>query len=105
MEAALTALPAKDHPGTAFRDWQVTYSAPKPDFDHGEPRFTFAAQGTLAQAFSPAEFTPGIVGKSLNEARAAIVGLPGLADAKISVWPIWLGHLPNDARRVTIVVN
>ena len=105
MEAALTALASKDHPGAAFRDWQAAYSAPKPDFDHGELRFTFTAQGTLAQEFSPAEFTPGIVGKSLGEARSAIVGLPGLADAKISVWPIWLRHLPNDARRVTIVVN
>ncbi|HUZ92553.1 MAG TPA: hypothetical protein VNG29_00960 [Candidatus Paceibacterota bacterium] len=105
VTSLLTALAAQDDPGDAFTDLSLTYGSTTPDFKNGILSFTLQAQGTLEAAFSADDFKTKLLGQSVNTARSLISALPGLADARISVWPVWLGSIPTNSSKIKIIVN
>ena len=76
------------------------YSDVKADITGGKLSFIVSASGTLTTDFAPDDFKTKLVGKTVEEARFSISQLPGLSDAKISIWPAWLRHIPTDADRI-----
>jgi hypothetical protein len=105
LRSLLLSVATKDNAGLGFRDLQLTYTNVKPDFSHSTLSFTIAAQGTLAPPFSADDFKTSILGKSVNQARSLLTAVPGITDAKLSLWPFWLQGIPTDPKRVTITVK
>lgn len=83
----------------------LNYGGVHADFTKGTVSFSLQAQGTLEPAFNADDFKASIAGKSMNGARAAIAAIPGLADGKISAWPMWLWSVPSNPAKVQIVTN
>ncbi len=101
----LLSLAQGQKPNSVWSALTLTYSGVKPDFTKGKLNFSVNAQGTLEPAFSADDFRTSIEGKSIGEARAAIVALPDLADGKISVWPMWLWSVPGNPSKIEVNAN
>jgi hypothetical protein len=93
-----------DNPGTIFEDLKLDYANVQQDLDHGRLNFSLKVNGTLRPAFSVDDFRSKVTGRSVEEARSAVLGLSGLSGAKISLWPLWLRSIPKDSSRVTVIV-
>ena len=105
VKSVLTSLAGAANPGDVFGKLDLTYSQVQADFKKNVVTFSLAAQGVLTPSFSPSDFTTKVLGQSVDSARSTIAGLQGLSDARVSLWPIWLSKIPNDAKRVKIVTN
>lgn len=89
----------------SFKAVSLNYQNVKADFGKGTVSFSLDASGTLESAFDPGSFKNSIAGKSLGEARLTIAALPGLADGKISMWPMWLWRIPSSPDKVQLSVD
>lgn len=105
LKSFLTLLVSKNSSNTVLTDMQLNYGQAKPDFKLNILSFNLSARGSLKPAFSPEDFKSEILGQKTEKARTLISGLPGLSDAKISLWPVWLTSIPSAASRVTILTN
>ena len=83
----------------------IEYRAIKANISGGKLSFSVAASGTVTTDFSPDDFRAKLAGRTIEEARFAVSKLPGLSDAKISVWPMWLRHVPSDAKRIKVSLD
>ena len=101
----LNAKAVEDNPGKVLQDLTLTYTDVTPNFTSKQMTFTLNAAGTLAPQFNSSLFADSIAGKSQADARQAILALPGLADAKISLWPAWLWALPKNSGRIDINIQ
>ena len=101
----LLELAQKQEPSSTFSALTLDYSGVQPDFGKGRVTFALAAQGSLEPAFSGDDFKTAILGKSINDARTAIAGLPELASGRISAWPMWLWNVPSDPGKVEVSSN
>ena len=101
LSLAQATLPSSTWSG----DPTLNYSNVKPDFTNGRLGFSVAVQGSLEPAFSVDDFKNSITGKSVNDARTAIAGLPQLQDGSISVWPAWVWSIPGNPDKIAVTVN
>ncbi len=105
LKKFLSSLAAKDYPEMIFRDLKLDYGNVKTNFDTGQLTFTVTAQGVLGPQFSADDLKLKISGRGVSEARAAILNLPDLASAKISLWPFWLYRLPANPQKIKIIAD
>lgn len=106
LQSLLNSLMGKDNPDMEFSgDLKIDYQNVKTDMTAGQLTFAVSASGTLKPRFAENDFKPKIAGKSFNEAKATIMALPHLENAKISIWPFWVGNLPKNISRIKIVLN
>lgn len=105
IKSFLTVLAQKDNVNNEFDDLKIYYGAAQANFRNGSETFSLKAQGTLKSIFSADDFKKKVLGQSVDNARISISGIVGLADARISVWPIWLGSIPSDPKRVSVVAQ
>jgi hypothetical protein len=98
----LSALSLKDQPGTQLGDLELQYTQAKSDIVHGKMAISLKAQGTVKQALSLDDLKNSITGKKVSDVRAVIAKVPGLGDAKISLWPFWLQSLPSESQKIQI---
>jgi hypothetical protein len=103
--AFLNAKAQGEDSNKELQDLKVTYTNVTPNFSKKQMTFTVEATGTLAPKFDSASFAAGIAGKSQDEAREAILALPDLSDAKVSLWPAWLWTLPKDSSKIGVKVQ
>lgn len=94
-----------DSPQLVFREFTIEYPQVQADFAQGTLQLTARATGVLAPMFSAEEFIPKMLGKDLDEVRAMTAQLPGLDQAKISIWPFWLSSLPETESRIHLTVE
>jgi hypothetical protein len=92
-------------PDFDLQNFQIAYSDVKPDFDNGTLEFSAAVQSTATPSFSPTDFASTVAGMTLSNARAALAGVSGLADGKISIWPFWLQTMPAAPGKIRVDVN
>ncbi|OGY98339.1 MAG: hypothetical protein A2855_01045 [Candidatus Liptonbacteria bacterium RIFCSPHIGHO2_01_FULL_57_28] len=88
-----------------LQDLKITYANVRPDFAKKQMTFTVEVSGSLAPKFDATSFAADIAGKSQDEARQAILVLPDLADAKVSLWPAWLWGLPQNSSKIEVNVR
>ncbi|OGZ53329.1 MAG: hypothetical protein A3B25_03785 [Candidatus Ryanbacteria bacterium RIFCSPLOWO2_01_FULL_48_26] len=88
-----------------LEDLMIEYRVTKADVPGGKLSFSTVASGTVTTDFSSDGFREELAGRTIEEARFRVSKLPGLSDAKISVWPIWLRHVPSDVKRIKISVD
>jgi len=90
---------------SVFASVNLDYASVQANFATGQVNFTLTAQGELEPSFSAGDFTSSIAGKSIEDARNAILALPNLQDGKISVWPLWLWSIPSDSGKVHVTAH
>lgn len=105
MRSFLEASATKDNPNSIFEELDPDYANAKPDFEKGRLSFSLKVNAALRPAFSDTEFKNKVLGKGIDETRSFISALLELGNAKVSLWPFWLGSVPKDPARVEIVVN
>ncbi|MEK7174527.1 MAG: hypothetical protein AAB759_02615 [Patescibacteria group bacterium] len=105
LRAALMISAGRDPETAVFRDLNLKYENAKANIGKGEMILTVTASGRIAPAFDPTSFKTKLLGRPVSEARSLILGIPELVRAEISLWPIWLGKVPEKAARVEIMVN
>lgn len=88
-----------------LQNLKVDFGKATPDFNKGTVSFSLSAQGIVAPVYSANDLKSQIVGLSITAARPIILGIPGIADAKVSLWPFWLGHVPGNPDRITVITN
>lgn len=88
-----------------FDDLKIDYSQIKPDFERGKLNFYVTAQGDLKAFFDEDGFKNSILGKDADTVRMSVLGLEGLANARVSLWPFWINNVPSSGSRVTVSVN
>lgn len=105
LDALLRELVTKEYPGMAFEALKVDYGNVKANFETGQLSFSINARATLAPEFSRDNLQASIGGRTVGEARSAILALPQLMSARISLWPFWLSRLPASPRNVNIAAD
>jgi hypothetical protein len=105
LKALLLTLARKEHADAVFHDVNLSYKDVTVAYDKGELRFSVSADGNLAADFDKGSFAETLAGRPVGEARDRILKLPGLADAKVDVWPFWLRSLPRDPGRIKVDLN
>lgn len=101
----LNAKAQAESSGKVLKDLQITYTNVRPDFAKKQMTFNIEAVGNLAPQFDPTSFAASIAGHSQEEARQAILALPDLADAQVSLWPAWLWTLPENSSKIGVRVE
>jgi hypothetical protein len=105
LENLLLGLAGKDNPGLTFRNVSTTYANVEPDFENGRLTLSVTAQGTLAPPFSADAFKASALGQGIGKVRGMLAAIPGVTEARLSLWPFWLASVPSDAKRVTVTVH
>ncbi len=101
----LLSLAQGQDQNSTFTALTLNYSNVQADFTKGRVSFALSATGTLEPAYSPDDFKTSIAGHSIGTARAAIAALPGLADGRISAWPMWLWSIPGNPGKIQVNAN
>ena len=70
-----------------------------------ELAYFIAAKGNIEPEFSEDEIKAKIAGEPLVAAKASLLALPDLANAKISLWPFWLNGLPKNTAKIKVSWN
>lgn len=105
INSLLETLMLKDNPNMSFDNLSVDYQNVKPDFAAGQLTFSVSAKSDVKPKFSEDELKTAIAGKSLADAKTSVLALPDLGNAKISMWPFWLGNLPNNTAKIKVNWN
>ncbi|MEK7181031.1 MAG: hypothetical protein AAB738_01690 [Patescibacteria group bacterium] len=105
LRGLLLSQAQNDNPGTIFKSINLAYKDSKPDFAKGELGFTVVVDGILTQDFNVDDFKAKILSRSIEETRSFIKELKGLKDAKVSLWPTWLGELPSNPEKIKITID
>ena len=105
LKSVLLELAHKDNPNTIFKNLGLEYKVSTVNFEKGLLNFELNSNGTLTQDFDIEKFKLEIIGHNVDEVNSIIKKLPGLSDAKVSVWPSLFKKLPNSSKRIKIEVN
>ncbi len=89
----------------AARNLTLDYKLIKADFKNNQLDFQVNASATLVSAVSADDFKSQVTGKSEDDLRSFILGLPGVDKANISFWPFWVHGVPKDVNRVKIEIQ
>lgn len=103
--AYLKALASRDYEKSDFKEIKIDYSQIKADLGKGEVRFGIQAGASLVPEFSIDDFKDQIVGHKIEDVRSLVLSLPGLDNARVSVWPVWLKKIPQDPAKITINID
>ncbi|MEK7546915.1 MAG: hypothetical protein AAB536_01915 [Patescibacteria group bacterium] len=105
IKSLVESLMLKDYPNMTFTDLKLDYKNVKSDFAAGQLTFSVAANGVLGPKFSGDDLKSKIAGKRLDEARTAVIGLPDVSSARISLWPFWMTKLPKNPDKINVIWN
>ncbi|MBI4087264.1 MAG: hypothetical protein HY434_00325 [Candidatus Liptonbacteria bacterium] len=104
LKSLLLVLTQKDNPKLVFKELRLTYQGVAPDFAKKKMTIRVSASSELWPPFQNKDFASAILGKPVSDVRSMIFLLDGLASAKISLWPVWLGAIPGDRNKVKVSV-
>lgn len=100
-QVALQRLVAAARPGTALLAATARVDTGKGISGDGVIRYTVTAEGRVQLLLDPDELLRKVRGKPIPEARSI---LEDHGDARITVWPEFLGNLPDDVNRIRLTV-
>jgi hypothetical protein len=101
----LSAAQTQGEPTSTFIAFTPSYTGVTANFTKGTVTFSLSGTGTLEPAFDAGAFKESIEGETISAARSTIAGIPGLADGKISAWPLWLWSIPRNIAKINVTAN
>lgn len=105
MKSLLTTLARPAESTLVLANLTIGYENPEVDFEAGILTLTVKANGTLTGEFDEEEVKSMLAGKGIGPARNAVLTLPDLNRARISLWPWWVKTVPQKDNRITIQVE
>lgn len=98
---------AKRDNGEEFdiRSFSLEYGLTRADFDRGLLSFPVIYKVLLARHIDASVLKKELLGKSETELKSKVFALPGLKTATISLWPFWVKSVPNNPKKVKIIVE
>ncbi|MCL5733652.1 MAG: hypothetical protein M1334_03260 [Patescibacteria group bacterium] len=105
IKTILSDMWQAQYPSTVARNLDISYGPATADFTKGQLTFQVSATSTLVSDINAGDFINQIMGKSENDLRSLIMGLPGIDKANISFWPFWVHSVPNSISRVKVVIQ
>ncbi|MBI3114452.1 MAG: hypothetical protein HYZ07_00655 [Candidatus Harrisonbacteria bacterium] len=109
VRTAIRGMLAKKNPDTyplyTTTSETVSYNGPRFDAVAGRMSFAVDYKAASAYAIEPSALRGKILSKSERELRAMVLGVPGIASARIELWPFWVRSVPKNAEKVTISVQ
>lgn len=77
------------------------------NIDFKEKRMTFPVTGSIVFVpdLNKESLTAEFLGKKEDVLKSLVFSLPGLEKAKVSFWPFWVHGVPQDSKKVNIVVE
>ncbi len=98
---------AKEELGQEFepKEYQLTYGISRTDFDSGRMSFPVDFQGVFWQPINIDEFRESVKSKKEAELRGMVFSLPGVEKVAVSFWPFWVKQVPDDIKRIKVVIE
>jgi hypothetical protein len=89
----------------AARDTSLAYEDTVVDVETGA--FSFTARGTavFVAELDTEALGPELIGEDEEAVKQIVFALPGLMRAHVSLWPFWVRRVPNDLKKIKIVVE
>lgn len=88
-----------------IRTSEFTYGLARADFEKGVLSFPVDYKSVLVRHVDVEVLKNNIMGKSETELKTAIFSLPGLKSATVSLWPFWVKTVPNEIKKIEIVIE
>ncbi|MDI6820969.1 MAG: hypothetical protein QMD65_02195 [Patescibacteria group bacterium] len=89
----------------AIKEMKFDYGEPQVDFDNGVMSLPIKGVITFWPDINIDRFRESLSGISEEMLKARISSLPGLDDARVSLWPFWVNWAPQDLRKINITVE
>ncbi|MEE8131569.1 MAG: hypothetical protein V3T98_00770, partial [Candidatus Paceibacterota bacterium] len=98
---------AKEELGQEFepKEYQLNYGISRTDFDNGRMSFPADFNGIFWQPIDIDEFRELVKNKKEAELRGMVFSLPGVERVTVSFWPFWVKQVPDDTKRIKVVVE
>lgn len=87
------------------RDFTITYGEPSISLRDGKIDFSVTGSIVFTRAFDEVEFQKQILGQDEATLKRLIIGIPGLEEVNVSLWPFWVKHVPANPQKVTILLE
>ena len=88
-----------------FKSFEIKYGVARSDFNAGRLSFPATLKAVIAKSIDMEALRRQVKGKSEEELKTLIYGLPDLQSAEISLWPFWVKKVPQNEAKISIVVN
>ncbi|MBI3335834.1 MAG: hypothetical protein HY001_05080, partial [Candidatus Portnoybacteria bacterium] len=83
----------------------IEYTVKKLDFEKNEVSLEVNASEEVAFKVDPEELRRKFMGKSQEEVRDLLSGLPKIQSTKVTLWPFWVRTIPTRQDRIEITVR
>lgn len=83
----------------------INYGAPLLDIKAGKMNFPIDFKAIASRNIDVELLKARIVGQSEQDLKVLLFALPGLENAKISLWPFWVRKIPLNERKITILIE
>lgn len=106
FKIALAERFAEDLPeGAQAESFSASYGEPTIDWVNGTMQVQITGTAVFTPAVDSEKIVSDITGKNERELRDYVFNLPGLDNAKASLWPFWVKSVPLNPDRIKILVK
>ncbi|MBI2025140.1 MAG: hypothetical protein HYT03_03590 [Candidatus Harrisonbacteria bacterium] len=88
-----------------INDFEIKYGQARADFANGRISFPINFTASISKFVDTNLVRKRVKGKSEPELRAAVNQLIDLQSAEISLWPFWVKRVPNEDKKISIIVE
>jgi len=99
------ALKISDKRLTLPKTQEIAFIDQNLNFTSGEGDFNLLVTEDISWKISEDRLKEILAGKNEAEAKEAIKLFTEIESAKVSLWPIWLKHIPKDSRKIRITLD
>ena len=92
-------------PDLALKHYSLEYGTPKFLGSSGRLELLVVYRAELVREVDLVALRRLVIGKSEPELKVAVLALPGLESAQISLWPFWVRTVPTREQRVIVNVQ
>lgn len=84
---------------------RANYTNPTLNFNEGTMEVSVEGNIYFVSNVSPEIVKEGVVGKNESELKDFIFSLPGVEEAKVSLWPFWVTRAPKNPDRIDVSIK
>lgn len=99
------AMRAQLQHDTTIKHDSIEYGVARTDFSQNRATFPIQYEATLIRAVDTEALSKNLLGKSKIDTKSVIFAVPGLESAKVTLWPFWVGSVPKNPAKLTVVVQ
>jgi len=81
------------------------YGVPQVDFDNGIMSLPVKGVITFGPDINIDRFKESLRGIDEEMLKARLSSLPGLVDARVSLWPFWVNWVSQDLEKINIIIS